>query len=73
MPSAKPEEAASPAPPPASPLPALGAASLELSFLTSVFAEISGLPHPATRSGASPGGRATTARDSVCPRPPVRK
>jgi hypothetical protein len=73
MPSAKLEKAASPAPLPASPLPALGAASLELGFLTSVFAELSGLPHPALRSGASTGSRAATARDSVCPRPPVRK
>jgi hypothetical protein len=73
MPSAKPEEAAAPAPPPASPLPALGTASLELSFLTSVFAELSGLPHPASRRGASTRGRSATARDSVCPRPPVRK
>lgn len=73
MPSAKLREAATSAMPSANPQPASGTASLELSFLTSVFAELCGLPHPPRRSGASTGARPATARDSACAWPPVRK
>ena len=70
MPSPKPLEGAQPI---ASAMPAPGTVSLELSFLTSVFAELSGLPHPARRRGVCPAGRAAAASDSLRATPPERK
>lgn len=53
--------------------PAVGTASLEVNFLKSVFAELSGLPVRKRERGACACDPAASTRAVVPARPPVRK